>query len=82
MRQVTIQELRRHLSALIAEVAAGTRILVTKHEKAIACLLPAEDEHVHWGRRFHKGSLEPLLSKGTGGRYLEILADDRRGGAR
>jgi len=82
MKQVTIQELKGHLSALISEAAAGARILITKHKKAVAYLAPAEDEHVHRGRRFGKGSLKPLLKKGTGGRYLQVLADDRRGGPR
>ena len=82
MKQVTIQELKSQLSALINEAAAGARILITKHRRPVACLTPAEDEHVRRGRRFGKGSLKPLLKKGTGGRYLQVLADDRHGGTR
>jgi prevent-host-death family protein len=81
MKLVSIQELKRHLSALVAEAAAGDRILVTRHRQPVVLLGPAESPHVHTGKRFGKasGALKALVKKSTGGRILEILADDRRG---
>lgn len=82
MKTVSFQELKSHLSALLDEAAAGVRILITRHQKPVAYLAGAGDEHVHRGRRFGKAALRPLLKKGTGGRYLDVLTDDRRGGRR
>jgi hypothetical protein len=40
-------------------------------------LSPPELEHVHIGKRFGRGRLEPLLHQATAGRYLQVLAEDR-----
>lgn len=79
MKMVSIQELKASLSALVAEAAAGTPVLITRHKRAVARLVPA-DPHVHVGKRFGKAKLKGLLRNATRGRYLEVVADDRRGG--
>ncbi len=80
MKVVSIQELKARLSALVAEAAAGTPILITRHKRAVARLAPV-DPHVHTGKRFGSAKLKGLLRNATRGRYLEVIADDRRGGA-
>ena len=79
MKTVSIQELKAQLSALVAEAAEGSPILITRHKRAVARLVPAE-LHLHIGRRSHSSRLKALFRNATKGRYLEVLADDRRGG--
>ena len=80
MKTVSIYELKRDLSGLVREAAAGEPILITRHQRAVAALTSATMEHVHVGSRFGKGSLRPLLRRATRGKYLEVLADDRETG--
>jgi prevent-host-death family protein len=72
-----MQELKQRLSALLAEAAAGERILITRHRRPLAVLASAQLEHVQLGPRFGKGSLRPLFNRATKGRYLEVLVEDR-----
>ena len=78
MKTISIDELKRNLSSLVDQVAAGARILITRHRRAIATLSAADMEHVHIGPRFGRGALKPLLRAPTHGKYLEVLQDDRR----
>ena len=78
MKTVSIQELKARISALLAEAAAGTRVLITKHRRPVAMLAPPENEPLHVGKRFGRARLEPLLHEATAGRYLEVLGEDRR----
>ncbi|MFM7550828.1 MAG: type II toxin-antitoxin system Phd/YefM family antitoxin [Cyanobacteriota bacterium] len=41
-RCVNVQEAKTHLSALLARVAAGERIVLARHGKAIAQLVPLD----------------------------------------
>ncbi len=77
MKKASIQTLKADLSALVAEAEAGETILVTRHHKPVAQLGPARPEPVHRGARVGAGRLEPVVKRGTGGRYLSILRDDR-----
>jgi prevent-host-death family protein len=79
MKQVSIQELKRHLSALLAEAAAGETVVVTRHRRPVAQLTSADLDHLRPGARHGRGKLVPLLKGATGERYLDVLADDRRG---
>ena len=79
MLKVPIHELKRRLSELIALAESGTPLLITRHRRVVAQLQPP-DAHLHVGSRFGNGELGPLLKGPTGGRYLDIIADDRRGG--
>lgn len=78
MKTVSIDELKRNLSALLAEVAEGEHILITRHRRPVALLTRADLEHVHVGSRAGRGALRPLLRSATKGAYLDVLADDRR----
>ena len=82
MKTVSIDELKRHLSSLIDEAAAGTRILITRHRRAVASLSGANEEHLRIGLKFGRGKIKPLLRAPTQGKYLEVLEDDRRPRAR
>ncbi len=78
MKTVSIDELKRRLSSLIDEAAAGGQILITKHRRPVATLCAADVAHVRVGPRFGRGALKPLLRAPTHGAYLEVLAEDRR----
>ena len=77
VKTVSIQELKVQLSALVAEAAEGTPILITRDKRVVARLVPAEP-HLHIGKRSHKAKLKALMRNATKGRYLEVLVDDRR----
>ena len=80
MKQISIQELKGQLSAAIAEAESGSTILITRHNRPVARLAPADVSRVHMGKYFGRAKLKPLLKINTRGRYLEVLLDDRRGG--
>jgi prevent-host-death family protein len=77
MKRVSIQDLKAHLSAAVAEAEAGHTIIVTRHNETVAQLGPAQAEHVHQGRGAGAGGLRPAVRRGTKGRYLHVLRDDR-----
>ncbi|HEX5137145.1 MAG TPA: type II toxin-antitoxin system prevent-host-death family antitoxin [Planctomycetota bacterium] len=79
MQKIPIHELKRRLSELVAEAERGTPLLITRHSRVVAQLLPP-DAHVHIGARLGRGTPAPLLKARTKGRYLDVVADDRRGG--
>jgi prevent-host-death family protein len=78
MKTVSIDDLKRNLSALVTAAAGGEHIVITRHGRPIASLTRADREHVHVGSRSGRGSLRPLLKAATRGAYLAVLADDRR----
>lgn len=77
MKQVSIQDLKARLSALIAEVESGQTIEITRHHTPVAQLSPARAQAVHRGRQVGAGRIRPALKRGTKGRYLAVLLDDR-----
>lgn len=79
MEMVPIHLLKQQLSRVIAEAEAGKTLLVTRHKRVVARIVPPEAD-LHTGSRFGRGSIKPLLKGPTRGRYLEVIADDRRGG--
>ena len=81
MKTVGIDELKRRLSELIRQVESGDTVVVTRHNRAVVRLTAAENLPVHQGRRFGTGRLEPAVKSGSGGAYLKVLEEDRRGGA-
>jgi antitoxin (DNA-binding transcriptional repressor) of toxin-antitoxin stability system len=78
VRKVSLKELKAHLSAIVAQAAAGEDIVITRHKRAVAHMT-AVTPSVRIGARFGKARIEPLLRGSTRGRYLDVLADDRRG---
>jgi antitoxin (DNA-binding transcriptional repressor) of toxin-antitoxin stability system len=79
MKQVSIQELKRSLSALIQEASRGQRILVLRHHRPVATITAPSVEHTTVGARFGTGALRPLLRRASRGRFLTVLTEDRRG---
>jgi prevent-host-death family protein len=79
MKTVSMDELKKRLSELVLEAGGGKEILITRHHRPVARLAPAGTEHLHRGRRFGKARLRSLFRGKTRGKYLEVLAEDRRG---
>lgn len=77
MKQVSIQDLKAGLSKAVAEAEAGRTIVITRHNEPVARLGPARPERVHRGARVGLGRLQPALKRGTKGRYLSLLLEDR-----
>jgi prevent-host-death family protein len=77
MKKVAIQDLKASLSALVSEAEAGATILITRHNAPVAELGPSRISHVHRGAQVGKGRLSPVLKRGTRGRYLQVLLEDR-----
>jgi antitoxin (DNA-binding transcriptional repressor) of toxin-antitoxin stability system len=79
MRTVPIHEFKRRPSDYVALAEGGTPLLITRDRRVVAQLVPP-DAHLHVGARFGTCELTPMLGSATNGRYLAVLADDRRGG--
>lgn len=79
MKRISVQDLKARLSGAIAEAEAGRTLLITRHSEAVAQLGPARPAHAHYGVRVGTGRLEPALRRGTKGRYLTVLLQDRGG---
>ncbi len=68
----------RRLSILLRFVEKGGSVLVTRHNRPAVKLTSAEALHLHRGSLLGQGNLRPVLEKGTGGLYLEVLREDRQ----
>lgn len=79
MNSVPIHQLRQSLAQVIAAAEAGETMLITRHKRIVARIVPPEP-HLHIGSRFGDGAILPLLQGATRGRYLDVISDDRRGG--
>ena len=77
MKEVSIQVLKASLSAVVAEAGGGQTIIITRHNQPVAQLSPARPSSVHHGRHAGTGRLKPALKRGTRGRYLAVLLEDR-----
>ena len=77
MKKVSIQDLKAHLSAAVAEAESGATIVITRHSEPVAHLSPAHFPSVHRGERAGTGRIKPALRRGTKGRYLAVLMEDR-----
>jgi prevent-host-death family protein len=80
VESVPIGDLKQALSSYIDDAANGERVVVTRHGRPVALIIGAEHERLTVGAQFGRGSLRPLLSRASKGRYLSVLEDDRRGG--
>jgi prevent-host-death family protein len=77
MKRISIQDLKARLSAAVLDAEAGNTIVITRHRTPVAKLTPAQPQHVHRGGRVGTGGIRPALNRGTQGRYLDVLLDDR-----
>jgi len=79
MKHISIQDLKAQLSAAVAEAESGRTIVITRHNEPVARLSQAGALHLHRGRRLGAGRITPGVTRGTKGRYLAILLEDRGG---
>ena len=77
MNRISIQDLKGRLSAAVAEAEAGKTVLITRHNQPVAQLGPASVAHVRHGARAGTTRLVSALKRGTKGRALAALMDDR-----
>ena len=77
MKMVSIQSLKARLSAVVAEAESGETVIITRHNASVAQLSPAGAQSVHRGKNVGSGRVRAALKRGTKGRYLEILLEDR-----
>jgi prevent-host-death family protein len=77
VKRISIQDLKAALSAAVAEAEAGHTIVITRHNQAVAQLGPARPPGVHRGKAVGTGRLIPALKRGSQGRYLTVLMEDR-----
>ncbi|OFW46754.1 MAG: hypothetical protein A3J29_16045 [Acidobacteria bacterium RIFCSPLOWO2_12_FULL_67_14b] len=76
-KEISIQDLKAGLSAAIAEAESGRTLVITRHHAPVARLTPADPPSVHRGTAVGTSRLRPAIKRGTAGRYLEVLAEDR-----
>jgi prevent-host-death family protein len=79
MKQISIQDLKAQLSAAVAEAEKGNTIVITRHNQPVAQLSAARPPFVHRGKNVGRGRLTPALKRGTKGRYMTLLLEDRNG---
>jgi prevent-host-death family protein len=77
MKMVSIQDLKAKLSAIVAAAESGDTIMITRHNAPVAQLGPPQRESVHRGKNVGVRRLRAAVKRGTKGRYLEILLEDR-----
>ena len=77
MKQISIQDLKARLSAAVAEAQSGATIIVTRHNEPVAQLGPARPHNVHRGKGVAAARLKPAMKRGTKGRSLAVLMEDR-----
>ena len=77
MKRISIQALKAQLSSVVSEAESGATILITRHNAPVAQLSPARPHHLHRGTRVGTGRIKPAVARGTRGRYLTVLMEDR-----
>lgn len=76
VKKISIQDLKATLSAAVAEAESGHTIIITRHNQVVAQLGPAHPPGVHRGNATVR-RLKPALTRGSKGRYLAVLLEDR-----
>ncbi len=79
MKRISIQDLKARLSGAVSAAESGSTILITRHNEPVAQLGPARPPHIHQGTRVGTGRIKPAMTRGTNGRYLAVLLEDRGG---
>jgi prevent-host-death family protein len=77
MKMVSIQDLKARLSEMVTAAESGDTIIITRHSAPVAQLSPTRTESVHRGKNVGSSRLRAALKRGTKGRYLEVLLEDR-----
>jgi antitoxin (DNA-binding transcriptional repressor) of toxin-antitoxin stability system len=80
MTNITIQELKQGMAAILKRVLRGEWITVLKHGRAVARLGPPQEPGLHVGSRYGTGyRIEARGRRLSKGAYLMALQDDRGG---
>lgn len=80
MAQVTVQDLKQTLAAVLERVGLGEWFTVLRHGKPVARLGPTTEPGLHIGARHDSDdAITPCGRRLTGGSYLDVLAEDRGG---
>ena len=79
IKRISIQDLKATLSGAVSAAEAGSTIVITRHSEPVAQLGPAGSGHIHRGTAVGGGRLSPAITRGTKGRYLAVLMEDRGG---
>ena len=77
MKQISIQDVKARLSAVVSEAEAGNTIVITRHNEPVAQMTPVHPQHIHRGKDVGKGGLKPAIKRGTRIPYLEVVLKDR-----
>jgi prevent-host-death family protein len=77
MNEISIQDLKARLSAVVSEAEAGDTIVITKHGRPVAQLSQVRPSHLHRGAGVGTRGIQPAVRGATNGRYLEVLLEDR-----
>ena len=77
MKMVSIQDLKARLSTMVALAESGDTIIITRHNSPVARLSPAGEDAVHRGANVGSARIKPALRRGTKGRSLDVLLEDR-----
>jgi prevent-host-death family protein len=77
MKRMSIQALKSQLSAAVAEAESGGIVEITRHNRPVAVLVSAESQHVHRGPRVGTGRITSAVKRGSKGRYMTLLHEDR-----
>jgi prevent-host-death family protein len=78
MRQLGAFEAKTHLSKLLEEVEAGEQVLITRHGKAVARLVPVEPSADERRRQAVERLRQFRHGKTLGGLTLQELRDQGR----
>jgi len=73
MIQVSVQDLKATLSAIVASAEGGETIVITRHGKPVARIVPADPPHVHRGSRVGE-RWPPAIANGSGLGALAVAA--------
>ncbi len=75
---VSVQDLKATLSAAVASAEAGETIVITRHGKPVARLVPADPPHVHRGTRVGEPWPAAIANgSGLGALAVAALLEDR-----
>jgi prevent-host-death family protein len=77
MKLVSIQHLKARLSAIVTQAESGDTIIITRHNAPVAQLSPTRTQSVHRGKNVGSSRIRAALKRGTNGRYLKVLLEDR-----
>jgi len=77
MKQISIQDLKASLSAAISEAESGNTVVITRHNKPVAKLIPAHPQYLHRGSGVGRGGIRPAFKRGKKIPYLAVLLEDR-----